>query len=96
MRVVRDDGHELILHSQWTHPMKPGEPMWFGAVRSGKSYVSYHLMPLYADAKLASAVGPALLSWMQGKSCFNFPHVDREIFGALATLTRQCASWPTS
>jgi hypothetical protein len=90
MRVVRDDGRELILHSQWTYPMKPREPIWFGAVRSAKSYVSYHLMPLYADAKLASGVGPALLSRMQGKSCFNFTHVDRENFGALATLRRQC------
>jgi hypothetical protein len=91
MRVVRDDARELILHARWTHPRKPREPVWFGAVRLGKTYVSYHLMPLYTDAKLAAEVASALRPRMQDKSCFNFTNLDAEIFVALATLTRRCA-----
>jgi hypothetical protein len=91
MRVVRDDGRELILHARWVHPLKPREPTWFGAVRSGKAYISYHLMPLYTDAALTAEIGPGLVPRMQGKSCFNFTRPDRELFRELLTLTRRCA-----
>ena len=46
--------------------------MWFGAVKIGKAYVSYHLMPLYMNEPLARTVSPQLKKHMQGKSCFNF------------------------
>lgn len=46
--------------------------MWFGSVRKGKAYVSLHLIPLYMNPPLLSAVSPGLKKKMQGKTCFNF------------------------
>jgi hypothetical protein len=91
MRVAKDDGRELHLHATWHSPTKPGAPMWFGAVRSGKAYVSYHLMPLYTDIALKTDIPPELAQRMQGKTCFNFTREDSALFRALATLTRRCA-----
>ena len=46
--------------------------MWFGSVRQGKAYVSFHLMPLYMNPPLLRAVSGNLRKRMQGKTCFNF------------------------
>ena len=53
-------------------PQHKGQPMWFAEVRLGKAYVSYHLMPLYMNPSLQSAIPPDLKKRMQGKTCFNF------------------------
>ena len=60
---------------------------WFGAVRRGKSYVSYYLMPVYADPRLLDDVSPELKKRMQGKSCFNFTREDDWLFAELNALT---------
>jgi hypothetical protein len=62
--------------------------MFFGAVRMGKSYVSFHLMPLYTSPELLRGMSPELKRHMQGKSCFNFTGRDTKLFGELARLTR--------
>ncbi|MEW6580335.1 MAG: hypothetical protein AB1435_14240 [Chloroflexota bacterium] len=67
-----------------------GKPVWFGAVRLGKRYVSYHLMAVYAFPDLLDDVSPQLKARMQGKSCFNFTRVDEELFRELAALTQKC------
>jgi hypothetical protein len=64
-----------------------GKPMFFAAVRAGKAYVSFHLMPLYMNPKLNATISPALKKRMQGKSCFNFKAVDRDLVKELKTLT---------
>jgi hypothetical protein len=64
-----------------------GKPMFFGAVVSGRAYVSFHLMPLYWDPALAKKVSPQLKKRMQGKSCFNFTAPDTMLFRELAKLT---------
>ena len=46
--------------------------MYFGSVRAGKAYVSFHLMPLYMCPALKGGMSPALRKRMQGKTCFNF------------------------
>ena len=53
-------------------PQHKGHPMWFGSVRMGKAYVSFHLMPLYMNPPLLNAVSPGLKKRKQGKTCFNF------------------------
>jgi hypothetical protein len=68
-------------------PSYNGKPLFFGAVVSGKAYVSFHLMPLYWDASLRKKVSPALEKRMQGKSCFNFTAPDPALFRELAKLT---------
>jgi hypothetical protein len=64
-----------------------GKPVWFGAVRLGKNYVSYHFMPIYMNAALRKRVSPALKKRMQGKACFNFAEIDSALFRELAELT---------
>ena len=62
---------------------------WFGAVRRGKAYVSYYLMPVYADPRMLDDMSPELRKRMQGKSCFNFTRVDEPLFAELAEVTRR-------
>jgi len=64
--------YTLVTKAASPYPQHKGEPMWFGAVKIGKAYVSYHLMPLYMNAPLANTISPRLKKHMQGKSCFNF------------------------
>ncbi|MBV9224184.1 MAG: hypothetical protein JO150_08150 [Acidobacteriaceae bacterium] len=63
-----------------------GKPMFFGAVMR-KSYVSYHLMPLYWNPELLDNISPELKKRMQGKSCFNFKRVEPDLFAELKKLT---------
>jgi hypothetical protein len=61
--------------------------MFVAAVRDGKAYASYHLMPVYAFPDLMASASPELRRRMQGKSCFNFSRVDEALFAELADLT---------
>ncbi len=64
-----------------------GKPLFFGGVREGKSYVSFHLLPVYAYPELVRGLSPALKKRMQGKACFNFTAPDPALFRELAELT---------
>jgi hypothetical protein len=61
--------------------------MLVAAVRDGKAYTSFHLMPVYAFPELLDSASPELRKRMQGRSCFNFSRVDEALFGELADLT---------
>jgi hypothetical protein len=67
-------------------PTYKGKPLFFGAVVSGKTYVSFHLMPLYWDESLRNKVSPELKKRMQGLSCFNFSGPDPALFRELSKL----------
>lgn len=71
------------------HVMKNGKPQWFGGIKIQKNYVSYYLMPVYANPDLLKALSPALKKRMQGKSCFNFKSMDESLFDELTTLTQR-------
>jgi hypothetical protein len=64
-----------------------GKPLFFGAVISGRAYVSFHLMPLYWDESLAKKLSADLKKRMQGKSCFNFTTADQKLFRELGKIT---------
>lgn len=64
--------YSLVTQSPSPFPQHKGEPMYFGSVRLGKAYVSYHLMPLYMHPALTGSISAELKKRMQGKSCFNF------------------------
>jgi hypothetical protein len=64
-----------------------GKPFWFAAIRMGKSYVSYHFMPVYMNPAMQKRIPPELKKRMQGKACFNFSEVDPALFRQLADLT---------
>jgi hypothetical protein len=61
--------------------------VFFAAVRKGKAYVTFHLMPVYAYAEMRKGLSPALRKRMQGKACFNFTAVDAELFTELRQST---------
>lgn len=84
--VVHDTDRGYYLDTK--HVMKNKHRIFFGAVRMGKAYVSFHLMPVYACPDMLESMSPALKKHMQGKSCFNFKAVDQKLFKELAGLTK--------
>ena len=80
--------YTLVTKSASPFPQHKGQPMWFGSVRLGKAYVSFHLMPLYMNPVLANTISPALKKRMQGKTCFNFKaDPEPELIAELERLT---------
>jgi hypothetical protein len=86
MRVVHDTPEYYYLDT--TFPVYRGKPIMFAAVRRGKAYVSYHLLPLYMNPPLNSHISAELKRRKQGKACFNFTSPDPKLLGELAELTR--------
>jgi hypothetical protein len=82
----RDNATELYVDT--AHLQKNGKPLFFGAVQVKKSYVSFHLMPVYLNPSLLASVSAELRSRMQGKSCFNFKRSEPALFKELAALTK--------
>ena len=72
--------------------MKNKQPLCFGGVRLGKSYVSFYLMTVYVSPDLLKGMSPELKQRMQGKSCFNFKTVDQQLFTELKTITKAGAA----
>ena len=70
--------------------MKNKKPLFFGAVRKGKSSVSFHLMPLYLYPELLASASPELRRHMRptGKACFNFKSIDATLLKELAKITK--------
>ena len=66
-----------------------GRPLMFAAVRIGKAYVSFHLMPIYMNSKLQKSISAELKKRMQGKSCFNFTRVEPAHIAELKRLTAE-------
>lgn len=86
MKVVHDKPDYYYLDT--TYSVMDRGPMMFASVRTGKAYVSYHLLPLYMNPKLQSKVPPELNRRKQGKACFNFTQTDEKLFAQLAEITQ--------
>ena len=86
LKVLKDEPGEYTLVTKSNS--HKGQPMWFGSVRAGKAYVSYHLMPLYFNPPMNALVPAALKKRMQGKTCFNFKSADKDLFAELKKLTQ--------
>jgi len=84
--ATKDDDTELYVDTK--HIQKNKKPLFFGAVQLKKSYVSYHLMPVYVKPELLAGLSPELKARMQGKSCFNFKASEKPLFKELAALTK--------
>ena len=85
MTVIADTDRVYYLDSK---VIFRGKPLFFAAVRRGKAYVSFHLMPIYGCPELRDTLSPGLRKRMQGKSCFNFKSVDAALFKELAAVTK--------
>ena len=86
LAATRDDDQELYADTK--HIQKNKKPLFFGAVQVTKSYVSFHLMPVYMKPELLASASPELVARMQGKSCFNFAAVEPKLFKELSALTK--------
>jgi hypothetical protein len=95
--AVKDDkpGHYYL---ETKTAVYKGRPMAFAAIRTGKAYVSFHLVPIYMNPKLKSTISPGLQKRMQGKACFNFTKVEPSHIAELKKLTKagfeQLKNWP--
>ncbi len=90
LTVKTDDPGEytVVTKAPSPFPQHKGQPLFFGSVRLGKMYVSFHLLPLYMQPALTKGISPALKKRMQGKACFNFKDdPDQELLSELAKLT---------
>ncbi len=86
--VVHDESDHYYLNTKRLD--KNLKPEFFGAARIKKTYVSFHLMPVYYYPELLNNISPALRKKMQGKSCFNFKIIDDVLFAELSVLTKLC------
>jgi len=68
---------------------KSGAPIWFGGVEIKKNYVSFHLIPVYANPALLKNASPSLLKRKQGKSCFNFTEIEPAHLKELTDITKR-------
>lgn len=84
--VKADEPGNYVLNS----PKPDGKhDRFFGNVKVEKSFVSYHLFPVYMFPELADEISPELRKRMQGKSCFNFTRKEPALFSELADLTER-------
>jgi hypothetical protein len=85
LKVTADAPDHYCLDVPFSPKFKKGFPIAW--VKVGKSYVSYHFMPVYMFPKLRDSMSEKLRARMQGKSCFNFKAADEMLFKELEQLT---------
>ena len=84
---VHDETDHYYLDTAYIQQNK--KPLYFGSVRIGRNYVSFHLMAVYIWPEILNGVSDRLKHRMQGKSCFNFTAPDPELLSELSALTNQ-------
>jgi hypothetical protein len=89
--VTKDEAKAVEVRTKRIDP-KTKQRGWFGTVTIKKTYVAYHLIPLYTHPELARSISPELTKRRQGKTCFNFTRCDDALFSELARLTATCAA----
>ena len=66
------------------------QPLWYIALASEKSYLSLHLMPVYADAKAAARLAEGFRAagkkLNMGKACVHFHKTDDLALDAIAEV----------
>ncbi|MFK7888792.1 MAG: hypothetical protein AB8G16_18190 [Gammaproteobacteria bacterium] len=86
MDVAVDEPEHYGLDTR--HVMKNKKALQFGSVRVRKTYVSFHLMPIYVNPELMADASDQIKKRQQGKSCFNFNAPDDRLFAELAALVQ--------
>ena len=85
LSVSADRPDYYCLSIPWSPKFKKGFPIVW--VKVSKSYVSYHLMPVYMLPQVKKTISAELKRRMQGKSCFNFKVIDEDLFKEIESLT---------
>ena len=83
LRIIKDDLNGYMSESksiryQW-------KPVMFDSITS-KSYVAFHLFPVYMFPDLLKGISPELKKHMQGKACWNFKKAEGKLFAELEEL----------
>ncbi|MCU7695495.1 hypothetical protein ACFSPU_12535 [Haoranjiania flava] len=86
LKVLHDKEDNYYLNTPMSDTNKKTE--FFGAVQIKKSYVAFHLMPLYYYPNLLDNISQGLKNHMQGKSCFNFKAIDDKLLKELSDLIK--------
>lgn len=86
--VLHNKNDNYYLNTPITDKNKKAE--FFGAVQIKKSYVAFHLMPVYYHPELLDNLSQELKNKMQGKSCFNFKEEEKHLFEELKLLVKNC------
>ena len=85
----------MLLRSNYARTSKPKPKVTKHTLRENartqikKKYVSFYLMPVYVNPKLLERISTGLKKRMQGKSCFNFKTIDKQLMDELAGLTKK-------
>ena len=88
LEVKKDQPDYYYLN---TNKRVKAKEMFFGAVQIRKSYVAYHLYPVYTNPELLDDLSDNLKKRMQGKSCFNFKkEITEEQLTGILELTKKC------
>lgn len=86
LEIKKDNLDHYYLN---TNTKIKGKEMFFGAVQIRKSYVAYHLYPVYTNPELLDGISDSLKKRMQGKSCFNFKkEITEEQLNEIYELTK--------
>ena len=64
-----------------------GKPVMFASIMS-KSYVAFHLFPVYMFPDLLKGISPELKKRMQGKTCWNFKKAEEALFAELEGIVK--------
>ncbi|RPJ58359.1 MAG: hypothetical protein EHM23_17765 [Acidobacteria bacterium] len=87
LRVTADTPDHYCLEIPFSPKVNKGFPVAW--VKTGKNYVSYHLMPVYMFPDVRASMSQKLRARMQGKSCFNFRVADEDLFKELEQVTEK-------
>jgi hypothetical protein len=87
--LVKVHDQEDNYYLDTAYIQKNRKPLYFGSVRTGRNYVSFHLMPVYLWPELLDGASDRLKNRMQGKSCFNFKAPDPDLLNELAELASE-------
>jgi len=83
LRVLKDGPGGYMSESKSIRYL--GKPVMFAAITS-KSYVAFHLFPVYMFPDLLKGISPELKKRMQGKTCWNFKKAEEPLFAELGGL----------
>ena len=72
-----------------TYSEKWKKELFFASAQIKKNYVSFYLMPVYMYPELLKDISPGLKKHMQGKSCFNFKKVEKDLFEELGQIAKR-------
>lgn len=87
LKVLSDQNDVYNLNAGFSN--KFNKDIYFGGVQVKKNYVSFYLFPVYMNPELLVGISPELKKRMQGKSCFNFKVIDKDLLAELSKLTKK-------